>query len=131
MPTIPKIRSFLKQAKYEAPYTTQTLALHATGTGCSRPTSPRISSFLIPTNCNRILHQVDRSCAFLQSHWTISGQVLMAESCMSFWPTAHHLDNGQQGGSYLLLQVQDRPQILYAILSIGQLSSQNRQSQYP
>ena len=60
---MPKIRSFLKQVKYGLPYITEYLALHIMGTGCGGPISLSTSSVSIPACRNRLLHQVDRSCA--------------------------------------------------------------------
>jgi len=47
MPTMPKIYSFLKQAKYKPPYIMESLAFHAIRTGYSGPISPSTTSVSI------------------------------------------------------------------------------------
>jgi len=133
-PQLPKIRSF-KQANYEPLYITESLVLYAMATECSGPTSPSTTSVPIPAGRSRLLHQVDRSCASLRSHWTTCDQVPMAESCMSFWPTTHHHlrqrdELRQQGSGYFMYQVQDRPPVFYTILFTGQWSSRDKQSHH-
>ena len=67
MPTMPKIRSILKQVKHGPPYIMASPTLHAIGTECGEPTFLSTVSVLIPTGRNRLLHQMDRSCSSLKS----------------------------------------------------------------
>jgi len=74
---MPEVRSFLKQAKRGTPHY-RVFGPSCSGAGCSGATSTSATSVLVSTGFNRLLHQMDRSCASLRSYMTAGNQILVA-----------------------------------------------------